>query len=201
MADTAHIRSGDDLHDTLPAAGFVGDFFTYVDPVSEGPVPADGDLLEIRARYLADADGLPLDEVRDRLRAERDLPGRLGGYATVTLWFEHEWFCQAILVRLLAAVPDHPDLRLMSTDSFPGVDPSTASASSTPASSPLSPVGTCRSPRPCARSAPAPGTRCVPRPRCRCRNWSTTVTRRCRTWPAPSTGTSASTRGARTGCR
>jgi hypothetical protein len=123
MADTAHIRSGDDLHDTLPAAGFVGDFFTYVDPVSEGPVPADGDLLEIRARYLADADGLPLDEVRDRLRAERDLPGRLGGYATVTLWFEHEWFCQAILVRLLAAVPDHPDLRLMSTDSFPGVDP------------------------------------------------------------------------------
>jgi hypothetical protein len=123
MSDRAHVRPGDDLRDTLPAAGFEGDFLMYVDPVSEGPVPADGDLLEIRARYLAEVDDLPLDEVRGRLAAERDLPGRFGGYATVTLWFEQDWFCHAILVRLLAAVPDHPDLRLMSTDRFPGVEP------------------------------------------------------------------------------
>ena len=123
MSDRAHVRPGDDLRDTLPAAGFEGDFLVYVDPVSEGPVPADGDLLDIRARYLAEVDDRPLDEVRGRLAAERDLPGRLSGYATVTLWFEQDWFCQAILARLLAAVPDHPDLRLMSTDRFPGVDP------------------------------------------------------------------------------
>jgi len=121
MADVAHVRPGDDLQATLPAAGFAGDYLVCVDPVSEGPVPAGGDLLEIRARYLAEGDGLPLDEVRGRLAAERDLPGRLGGDATVVLWFEHDWFCQAILVRLLATVPDHPDLRLMSTDRFPGV--------------------------------------------------------------------------------
>lgn len=117
-----HVRSGDDIRDVLPTAGFAGDFLSYVDPVSDGPVPAgDIDLIEVRARYLAYDQ--PLDEVRKRLQDEQTALATFTGYERVTLWFEHDWLCQAILVRLLATAPEHPDLRIMSTDRFPGVTP------------------------------------------------------------------------------
>jgi len=67
---TLHVRSGDDIRDTLPAAGFDGEFRCYADPVCEGPVPdGDVDLVEVRARYLADPPEQPVDEVGARLRA------------------------------------------------------------------------------------------------------------------------------------
>ena len=36
----AHVRCGDDLRGTLPAAGFDGEYLAYVDPICQGPVPA-----------------------------------------------------------------------------------------------------------------------------------------------------------------
>jgi hypothetical protein len=124
---TVHVRCGDDLNETLPAAGFTGDVLTYSDPVSQGPVPAEPDeeaFAAVRADWLADALGLDRAETLSRLRAERAALDRLDDYDRILLWFEHDWFDQAILIRLLsklAARPaPHSRLFLMSIDHVPG---------------------------------------------------------------------------------
>jgi len=125
-----HLRCGDDLRDKLPLAGFAGDFQTFVDPLCQGPVPDEPDesrFLDVRARFIAQAYGFPLDEVRQRLRDEWVALDRLAGYDRVVLWFDHDWFDQAILIRVLAALAEHPALidrlRLMSITGFWGLHP------------------------------------------------------------------------------
>jgi hypothetical protein len=54
---TLHIRCGSDIRETLRQAGFAGDFLEYSDPICQGPVPDTSDLLQRRARYLAQSCG------------------------------------------------------------------------------------------------------------------------------------------------
>jgi hypothetical protein len=125
-----HLRCGDDVREKLPLAGFVGDFQTFVDPLCQGPVPDEPDeerFLAVRADFVARAYDFPVEEVRQRLRDEWVALDRLAGYDRIVLWFEHDWFDQAILIRVLAALAENPAvsgrLRLMSINSFDGVTP------------------------------------------------------------------------------
>ncbi|MEU8000435.1 DUF1835 domain-containing protein [Catellatospora sp. NPDC049111] len=127
---TVHVRCGDDLRETLGPAGFPGDFVPFTDPVCQGPVPRTADPAEfdaIRADWLAGAYDLDAGPVRERLSQERAALDTLDAYDRVLLWFEHDWFDQAILIRLLALLAHRPALhgrlRLMSIDAFPGEDP------------------------------------------------------------------------------
>ncbi|MEV0456987.1 DUF1835 domain-containing protein [Catellatospora methionotrophica] len=127
---TAHVRCGDDLRETLVAAGFPGDFVPFTDPVSQGPVPRTADPAEfdaVRADWLASAYDLDRAPVFERLSRERAGLDALDAYDRVVLWFEHDWFDQAILIRLLTVLARRPALherlRLLSIGAFPGEDP------------------------------------------------------------------------------
>lgn len=123
---TLHVRCGSDIRDGLRAAGFAGDFLEVSDPVCQGPVPADGDLRAVRARFVAEAYGLPPAEARRRLDAEAEgLASAADGYDRVVLWFEHDSYDQLILARVLAhfaANARPPRLELICIDRFPLVD-------------------------------------------------------------------------------
>lgn len=125
---TLHLRCGSDLQRVLPQAGFTGDFLEYSHPLCQGPIPAEGDLVAIRARFMARTYGREMDLTEaafaKRLaREEAALARAAGDYQRIALWFEHDHYDQLILVRVLAAFADHgapPVLELVSANHFPG---------------------------------------------------------------------------------
>jgi len=125
--ETLHIRCGSDIQATLREAGFAGDFLEYSNPFCQGPVPYVGNLNAIRARFITEAYGGPLDlsetAVLDKLRREEDGLARAAGYRRVVLWFEHDTYDQLILARCLAQFAETgspPVLELVSINHFPG---------------------------------------------------------------------------------
>lgn len=100
-----HLRCGDDLRERLPAAGIAGDYQAFADPVCMGPGWDDGDLagwISRRARYLALHAGIEAGAARQRLAAEYAALEGLGRYDAVRLWFEHDLWDQAALIRVLS---------------------------------------------------------------------------------------------------
>jgi len=122
---TTHVRCGTDIREGLQRAGLVGTFVEISDPYCQGPVPREGDLLRIRAQFIAEAYGVPLDEATaDLALAERDLEATMR-QERVVLWFEHDSFDQLILARILAYYGRHGvprRLELVHADRFPAVD-------------------------------------------------------------------------------
>ena len=125
-----HIRCGSDIRETLSAAAILGDFLEFADPVCRGPVPANVDAAELhrlRGRFIAESwrQGTAAD---CQARLEREWAGLADAtsYDRVILWFEHDLYDQAILIRLLDHFRDLPALHgclyLLSTDHIPGVD-------------------------------------------------------------------------------
>ncbi|PWS39076.1 hypothetical protein DFH01_07505 [Falsiroseomonas bella] len=105
---TAHLRCGDDLRARLPAAGWAGDYLAFADPVCQGPVGADGLMayLGIRARFVALHYGAALQDVRLRLGAEYAALNGLDRFERVLLWFEHDLWDQAALIRVLGLLAE-----------------------------------------------------------------------------------------------
>jgi hypothetical protein len=110
----AHLRCGDDLRDRLPAAGWPGEYLVFADPVCQGPVGGaqDGlmDYLGRRARFVAAHYGADLQQVRQRLGAEYAALGGLARFDRVLLWFEHDLWDQAALIRVLGLFAERRDL-------------------------------------------------------------------------------------------
>jgi hypothetical protein len=106
---TAHLRCGDDLREKLPAAGWEGIYLPFSDPVCVGPV-SDTDLLPYlgqRARVVALHAGVDAQEAR--LKLGQDYAGvlALARYRRGLLWFEHDLWDQAALIRVLALLARH----------------------------------------------------------------------------------------------
>ncbi|MEM7022250.1 MAG: DUF1835 domain-containing protein [Pseudomonadota bacterium] len=125
-ADTAtlHVRCGSDIRDGLRRAGVAGDFLEFVDPFCQGPVTDGGDLIDTRARFMAEAYDLAYEEARQRGCAEHQgLAAAPHRYRRIVLWFEHDSYDQLILAHILgrmcAAPP--PILELICIDRFPTV--------------------------------------------------------------------------------
>lgn len=125
-----HIRCGSDIRETLTAAAIPGDFLEFADPVCRGPVPAGVEAAELhrrRGRFIADAWGQgAAADCQARLEREWAALADAENYDRVILWFEHDLYDQAILLRLLDHFRDLPDLHdrlyLLSTDHVPGVE-------------------------------------------------------------------------------
>jgi hypothetical protein len=120
-----HVANGSATTDLLEAAGVPGARTTGCDVLYEGPVPSrlsDAELLEVRARFLAD--DLPHLTVaiasgfRELRREILDAAA-----SEIVLWYEHDLFDQLNLIQLLSWISTYtPDARvsLVSMDRFPG---------------------------------------------------------------------------------
>ncbi|MDB5373743.1 MAG: hypothetical protein JWP04_2385 [Belnapia sp.] len=129
MTPRLHLRCGDDLRGRLQQAGIAGEYLCFSDPVCMGPAsmgpaqetgmpdgtPADGvDLmawLGMRARYVALHSGQDLMAVRLRLGREYAALGGLHRREAVWLWFEHDLWDQAALIRILSLLAEKRLLR------------------------------------------------------------------------------------------
>jgi len=128
MPDLLHIRCGSDIREGLQKAGIPGNFLEFADPVCQGATPAGDEAAFHAARlaYLADDLGYPRAEADRRLRAALAGLERAGDVERIVLWFEHDIYDQAVLIRLLAWFAERPDLQgrlhLIAIDGFPDVD-------------------------------------------------------------------------------
>ncbi|NKE43224.1 hypothetical protein HB662_00435 [Roseomonas frigidaquae] len=108
MTSTAHIRCGDDLRDLLPRAGHDGAYLPIADPVCVGAVSDDELMayLGLRARVIALHAGVDGQEARLRLGREYMALNGLARFDRVLLWFEHDLWDQACLIRVLSLLAD-----------------------------------------------------------------------------------------------
>lgn len=102
-----HVHCGDTSAKSLKLSGIPGEILVWVDPVCEGPLPADvadEDVWRaLRAKYVADTTrgGLAHATARDRLaRADAEI-AKFAEHDEVVLWFDACLYDQAILVRHL----------------------------------------------------------------------------------------------------
>lgn len=129
MTGTVNIRCGSDIREKLGEGGVPGDFVEYSDPVCQGPVPDDvpaARFRDMRAAFIASHYGGETEAIRARLeREDQALAGTLDR-DRIVLWFEHDLYDQAILIRLLDWFGRQPTdlsrLRLVSIDRFPGIE-------------------------------------------------------------------------------
>jgi len=100
-----HVRCGHDILGALEEAGIAGERLAWVDPVCQGPLDANVEgagWYAMRAAWIAARYGREETEVLADLRAQDDALSGASEHDEVVLWFEHDLFDQAILVRLLA---------------------------------------------------------------------------------------------------
>ncbi|MCR0983656.1 DUF1835 domain-containing protein [Roseomonas populi] len=104
---TASIRCGDDLRGRVP-----GDYFCLADPVCQGPVHGEfpAEYVSRRAAFVAGHYAHDVAAVRARLGAEYTALRGLPEYGRILLWFEHDLWDQAVLIRLLSLLADWPNL-------------------------------------------------------------------------------------------
>ncbi len=126
---TVHVRCGSNIRRSLQQTGIGGRFVEFSDPVCQGPVPGDlddTDLIAVRARFIAAAYGGGEAGCRRRLLAELAAFDAIGADDAIVLWFEHDLFDQAVLIRLLDRLARRPAQRLptqlICIDSFPEID-------------------------------------------------------------------------------
>ena len=114
MTPRLHLRCGDDLREALQDASIAGEYLCFADPVCMGPAHDDGDLmawLGMRARYVALHSGQDVAAVRLRLGREYAALNGLHRREAVWLWFEHDLWDQAALIRILSLLAEKRLLR------------------------------------------------------------------------------------------
>jgi hypothetical protein len=124
--DILHVANGHSLTALIARAGIPGTLSVWSDVLHDGPVPggiSDEELMLVRARYLAGADGSP-DEVLTELRGWEQAIERFSELGEIVLWFEHDLFDQLNLIQLLDRLAGKSrgsaNVTLISIGSFPG---------------------------------------------------------------------------------
>lgn len=109
-----HLRCGDDLRLRLQQAGIAGEYRCFADPICQGPAQDHGDLLAwlgMRARFVALHSGQDAAAVRQRLGREYGALNRLHRHEAVWLWFDHDLWDQAALIRILSLLAEKRQVR------------------------------------------------------------------------------------------
>jgi Domain of unknown function (DUF1835) len=99
-----HVHNGDSSADILRRSGLAGEHLVWREALIAGPTPADAsaeEWRELRARHLADAYGADFEECRRALATQEESLEKFGEHEEVVLWFEHDLFCQTLLIYLL----------------------------------------------------------------------------------------------------
>jgi len=123
-----HIHNGDSSAGTLRQFGFPGEHRDFQEVLIEGPAPRDissDEWTEVRARFLADAYDLKLEDSRKDLREQEVWLRGFSNHDETILWFEHDLFCQINLIYLLDWFSNqsraNKRLSLICIDQFDGV--------------------------------------------------------------------------------
>ena len=124
-----HVHNGDCSADILRRSGLPGEHLVWREALTAGPTPADASADEwhaLRARHLAGAYGGDFGECRRALAAQEESLRGFRAHEEVVLWFEHDLFCQTLLVYLLdwfaRREPGETRLSLVCVGEFPGVE-------------------------------------------------------------------------------
>ena len=124
-----HIHNGDSTAGTLREFGFPGEHKAFQEVLMEGPAPgglSPGEWLEVRARFLAEAYELKVENCEKDLRDQEAWLRRFSEHDETILWFEHDLFCQINLIYLLDWFSKQSmgktRLSLICVGEFPGVE-------------------------------------------------------------------------------
>ena len=128
--DILHIINGDAAGSLLRAAGIGGEVLPWRDVLHDGPVPGGldlDDLSDLRAAYLAERFGEPLETVRAQMTLRNTTLRQCGERSAVVLWFEHDLYDQLQILQVLDALAGVPKARgkvsMICIDRFEGHDP------------------------------------------------------------------------------
>ncbi|MGE4372832.1 MAG: hypothetical protein AB7E29_08020 [Xanthobacter sp.] len=123
------VTNGDVAVERLKGAHIGGQILPWRDMLHDGPVPPGhilDDVSDVRASFLSEALGLPLDEVRVDF-ARRDAMLEIHpAYDEVELWFEHDLYDQLQLLQILhffSHEPERMGLYLVQADHYLGLLP------------------------------------------------------------------------------
>jgi hypothetical protein len=108
-----HVTNGDSAVEGIRTAGFAEPILPWRDVLHDGPVPAGlplAELSRVRARYIAEAGGLELEDVLSDFN-QRD--ATLLSTREITLWFEHDLYDQLQLIQVLDLLRQQPAEALM----------------------------------------------------------------------------------------
>lgn len=122
-----HVANGTCTTSLIEAAAIPGARSIWADPLYEGPVPAnlgDDELLQLRARFLAEPMESSRADIVNGLREWRTVIDDHRAYSELVLWFEHDLFDQLNLIQILSWIrtrrPTPRVVSLVSVGSFPG---------------------------------------------------------------------------------
>lgn len=107
-----HIHNGDVVAEAARRTGMSGEHLPFREALAVGPVPRDVDV-ETRARFLADAHNDSLLRVRNTLLTQERALDEAMHHDEVVLWFEHDFFCLANLLKMLDRFASHRRLTLV----------------------------------------------------------------------------------------
>lgn len=106
------VTNGDVAVERLKEADMSGQILPWQDMLHDGPVPSSDvldEVSDIRATFLSEALGLPLDEVRANFARRDGVLDIHPAYAEVELWFEHDLYDQLQLIQLLHYFSNQPE--------------------------------------------------------------------------------------------
>lgn len=123
-----HIRNGEDILPLLRALDR-GPAMSWDDPVCQGPLAVtegSPEWYDRRAEFLARAYLRDRDATRANLIEQDQALAAAFDHDEIVLWFEADLYCQAVLVRLLAHLAEHPEAiprtRLICIGEHPAVE-------------------------------------------------------------------------------
>ena len=124
-----HIHNGDSTANTLREFEFPGEHFAFQEVLMGGPAPSglsQEDWRQTRARYLAEAYDLDVEECLKNLIKQEAALEKFVDHDKTILWFEHDLFCQINLIYLLdwftRQEKSNAKLSLICISEFPGVE-------------------------------------------------------------------------------
>jgi hypothetical protein len=123
-----HVHNGDSSANILKRSGLPGEHLVWREALIAGPTPlglSQDDWYTCRANHLADAYALDVADCKEGLIEQEEALQKFSDHEEVILWFEHDLFCQTLLIYLLdwfaQATLGHVKLRLICINEFPGV--------------------------------------------------------------------------------
>lgn len=107
-----HIHNGDVVAEAARRTGIVGEHLPFRETLATGPVPRGVDI-ETRARFIANSHSDHLLRVRNGLISQERALDEAMNHDEIVLWFEHDLFCLANLLKLLDRFASHRRLTLV----------------------------------------------------------------------------------------